>query len=72
MKLESLKKDKFEKFKKNEITNAMNIIGGDPVGTTIAGWSDVRDYDTYNGNKDGAGTRWDFWRSKESITNSEE
>ncbi|VXB10569.1 hypothetical protein FLAVO9AF_110005 [Flavobacterium sp. 9AF] len=34
MKLESLKKDKFEPFKENEIQNAMKIVGGVPVDTT--------------------------------------
>lgn len=35
MKLESLKKDKFEPFKQNEIQNKMKIVGGEPQATNF-------------------------------------
>ncbi|MAQ75096.1 MAG: hypothetical protein CL613_02035 [Aquimarina sp.] len=71
MKLESLKKDKFSKFKQYEISNPVAIVGGEPVATSIAGYSDSRDYATDNGNTDGAGTPWDFYRSTASAHNIE-
>ena len=71
MKLESLKKDKFSKFEQYEISNPVAIIGGEDVATSIAGYSDTRNYATDNGNTDGAGTPWDFWRSNESAHNTE-
>ena len=63
MKLESLKKDKFEAFKENEISNAVNIIGGKiPVGTCLSGNTDHYDYGTKDGHSsDGGGTSWDFY-----------
>lgn len=63
MKLESLKNDKFESFKENEILNKVSIIGGkmEPVATCLNGHDDTRDYATQTpGQTDGGGTPWDF------------
>ena len=63
MKLESLKTDKFESFKENEILNKVGIVGGlvQPVATCLNGHDDTRDYDTQtSGQTDGGGTPWDF------------
>lgn len=63
MKLESLKNDKFEAFKGNEIQNAMKIVGGSEVSTTINGGNpDCYDYSTNSTHTtDGAGKPRDFW-----------
>lgn len=63
MKLESLKTDKFEAFKENEILNIVGIVGGriEPVATCLNGHNDYRDYGTKTaGQTDGGGTAWDF------------
>ncbi|WP_177729973.1 hypothetical protein [Flavobacterium inviolabile] len=61
-KLESLRQDKFQSFKENEIQNAFNIIGGVKVATTIGGSPDCYDYRTNEtGSVDGGGTPRDFW-----------
>ncbi len=64
MKLENLKTKKFEQFEKSKVSDMMSIRGGEEVGTSIRGRADARDYDTDNGNRDGAGTRWDFYRNR--------
>jgi hypothetical protein len=63
MKLESLKKDKFEPFKENEIQNMLKIVGGKVVETTKNGGStcDEVNYGTKTrGVTDGAGTSIDY------------
>lgn len=63
MKLESLKTDKFEPFKKSEILSKIGIAGGlvEPVATCLNGHDDTRNYETQTaGQTDGGGKPWDF------------
>ncbi len=63
MKLESLKKDKFEAFKENEILNKVSIVGGllQPVATCMNGQDDCMDRATSDGtHTDGGGNGIDF------------
>lgn len=63
MKLESLKSEKFENFKQNEILNKVSIVGGllKPVATCLNGQDDCKDAETNDGtHTDGAGNPIDF------------
>ena len=60
MKLESLKKDKFEPFKENEIQNMLKIVGGKAIETCNNGRCDSVTYGTNGGTTDGAGVPTDY------------
>lgn len=61
MKLESLKNDKFEAFKENEIQNAMKVVGGRVVLTNNGDNCDSVDYSCWDhSHTDGAGTKIDY------------
>jgi hypothetical protein len=62
-KLESLSKDKFKDFTEFELVDAIKIIGGEPVATTIRCEPDYYDYKTNDTRStDGAGVPRDFYR----------
>ena len=58
MKLESLKNDKFESFKENEIQNAMKIVGGKVL--TTGGNTDYYTSETAGPHTGGDGTAYDY------------